>query len=341
MTRILVLFAALAVVAGADRVFAHHSFSATYDSTQKVEIEGVVKEFVWRDPHSFMRIDVTDKDGSVKTSALEWGSTNDLTQAKIGRTTLKPGDKLKVTGEAARDASSLRLLISSVERRSDGSRGGAGSSKMRRAWFPSACADRPDHCRPTLAPRGGTVRAGGLRRPGAPARPKDLTGTSVSVVTEHWHLRMMVPPRSDFSMIPANPEARKIANAGDRAEEPTAEACKASGATTIMRVPGDAMYHGSTTTRCGWRSTPAHRRGRCTSAAQCRRPRRPVAGLLGGVVGRARRARARRAANAVEGRHPDDAAGVSPQQRDSLPRERDARRWSDRLPNRTAKSGSS
>ena len=41
MTRILVLFAALAVVVGADRVFAHHSFSATYDSTQKVEIEGV------------------------------------------------------------------------------------------------------------------------------------------------------------------------------------------------------------------------------------------------------------------------------------------------------------
>jgi len=95
MTRILVLFAALAVVVvGADRVFAHHSFSATYDST--------------------------DKDGSVKTWALEWGSTNDLTQAKITRTTLKPGDKLKVTGEAARDAASLRLLISSVERPSDG-----------------------------------------------------------------------------------------------------------------------------------------------------------------------------------------------------------------------------
>jgi hypothetical protein len=121
MTRILLLFAALAVVVvGADRVFAHHSFSATYDSTQKVEIEGVVKEFVWRNPHSFMRIDVTDKDGSIKTWALEWGSTNDLTQAKITRTTLKPGDKLKVTGEAARDASSLRLLISSVQRPSDG-----------------------------------------------------------------------------------------------------------------------------------------------------------------------------------------------------------------------------
>ena len=118
--RILVLLAGLTLLAGADRVFAHHSFSATYDSSQKVEIEGVVKEFVWRNPHSFMRIDVMDKDGAIKTWALEWGSTNDLTQAQITRTTLKPGDKLVVTGEAARDASSLRLLISSVKRPSDG-----------------------------------------------------------------------------------------------------------------------------------------------------------------------------------------------------------------------------
>ena len=121
MTRtILLIFAGITLLAGTDRVFAHHSFSATYDSSQKVEIEGVVKEFVWRNPHSFMRIDVTDKDGATKTWALEWGSTNDLTQAQITRTTLKPGDKLVVTGEAARDTSSLRLLISSVKRPSDG-----------------------------------------------------------------------------------------------------------------------------------------------------------------------------------------------------------------------------
>ena len=121
MTRwVLLIFAGVALLIGADRVFAHHSFSATYDSNQKVEIEGVVKEFVWRNPHSFMRIDVTDKDGTIKTWALEWGSTNDLTQAQITRTTLKPGDRLLVTGESARDNSSLRLLISSVKRPSDG-----------------------------------------------------------------------------------------------------------------------------------------------------------------------------------------------------------------------------
>jgi len=116
----LLAVACLALPIGAGQVFAHHSFASTYDSSKKIEIEGVVKEFLWRNPHSFMRIDVTDKDGAVKTWTLEWGSTNDLTQAKITRTTLRPGDRLVVVGEAPRDESSLRLLISSVRRPSDG-----------------------------------------------------------------------------------------------------------------------------------------------------------------------------------------------------------------------------
>ena len=117
---ILVLMAGLVVLAGASRAYAHHSFSATYDSAQKKEIEGVVKEFVWRNPHSFMRIDVTDKDGTVKTWALEWGSASQLAISQISRTTIKPGDKLTITGQPARDQSSNRLLIQGIKRSSDG-----------------------------------------------------------------------------------------------------------------------------------------------------------------------------------------------------------------------------
>jgi hypothetical protein len=118
--RIFVVFAGVVLLAGGDRVFAHHSFSATYDSAQKVEIQGVVKEFVWRNPHSFMRIDVTEKDGTVKTWALEWGSITQLTESQVTRTSLKPGDVVVVGGEPARDQSSLRLLIQSIKRPSDG-----------------------------------------------------------------------------------------------------------------------------------------------------------------------------------------------------------------------------
>ena len=118
--RIVAIFAGVVLLAGAGRVFAHHSFSAEYDSTQKVELAGVVTQFVWRNPHSFMKIDVTDKDGTKKSWALEWGSTGQLSQAQITRTSLKPGDKVLVTGEPARDPAAPRLLITTLKRPSDG-----------------------------------------------------------------------------------------------------------------------------------------------------------------------------------------------------------------------------
>ena len=112
----------LVLLAGVGQAWAHHSFSATYDAAQKVEIEGVVKEFVWRNPHSFLRVDVTDKAGVTKTWALEWGSTGQLAQAKMTRTTLKPGDKLIITGQPSRDSNddAPRLLLQTVKRVSDG-----------------------------------------------------------------------------------------------------------------------------------------------------------------------------------------------------------------------------
>ena len=118
--RILVLLAGAVLLAGGGRVFAHHSFSAEYDSTQKIELDGVVTQFVWRNPHSFMKIDVMEKDGTMKSWALEWGSTGQLAQAQITRTSLKPGDRILVTGEPARDPSAPRLLITTVKRPSDG-----------------------------------------------------------------------------------------------------------------------------------------------------------------------------------------------------------------------------
>jgi len=118
--RILVLLAGAVLLAGGGRVFAHHSFSAEYDSTQKIELDGVVTQFVWRNPHSFMKIDVMEKDGTMKSWALEWGSTGQLSQAQITRTSLKPGDRILVTGEPARDPSAPRLLITTVKRPSDG-----------------------------------------------------------------------------------------------------------------------------------------------------------------------------------------------------------------------------
>jgi hypothetical protein len=114
--------ASLALLAGAGRVFAHHSFTAAYEAGKRVEIEGVVKEFVWRNPHSYVRLEITGKEGKTEVWTLEWGSSTQLSAAKypISRTTLKFGDRIIVAGEPGRDPEARRVRIFSIKRPVDG-----------------------------------------------------------------------------------------------------------------------------------------------------------------------------------------------------------------------------
>lgn len=74
--------------------------------------------------------------------------------------------------------------------------------------------------------------------------PKDFTGYWVSIVTEHWHLRMLVPPKGDYSMLALSPEGRKIADSLDLAKaKADPDQCKAYGPPALMRVPGRLNIH--------------------------------------------------------------------------------------------------
>ena len=117
-----ILLAAAAMLAGVSGAYAHHSFTAAYDNTKRVEVEGVVKEFIWRNPHSFLRIVVTDKTGKVETWNLEWGSSSQLSAAKypVTRTTIKFGDKIVAAGEPRRDPAVKGLRVFSIKRPLDG-----------------------------------------------------------------------------------------------------------------------------------------------------------------------------------------------------------------------------
>jgi len=117
-----VLIGVLIITAIAGRAFAHHSFTAAYESGKRMEVEGVVKEFIWRNPHSFVRIEVTDKSGKVETWSLEWGSSNQLSAAKypVTRTSIKAGDRIIAGGEPRRDPAVKGLRVYSIKRPLDG-----------------------------------------------------------------------------------------------------------------------------------------------------------------------------------------------------------------------------
>jgi hypothetical protein len=87
--------------------------------------------------------------------------------------------------------------------------------------------------------RGGRGGAQGPPPTAKAAAPVDLTGYWVSVVTGDWRFRMVTPPKGDYTSMPMNPAARKIADAWDPSKDEAAgEQCKSYGAPALMRVPG-------------------------------------------------------------------------------------------------------
>jgi Family of unknown function (DUF6152) len=120
--RVLTVVVAAFAATAAAQLFAHHSFTAAYDSSKRIEIQGTVKEFVWRNPHSFVRIDVASGSGAPETWNLEWGSISQLSAAKypVTRTTLRAGDRIVASGEPSRDPEVKRMRVFSITRPIDG-----------------------------------------------------------------------------------------------------------------------------------------------------------------------------------------------------------------------------
>lgn len=84
----------------------------------------------------------------------------------------------------------------------------------------------------------------GAKPPAPPPPPKaaapiDLTGNWVSVVSEDWRWRMVTPAKGDYTSIPINASAKKIADAWDPAQDQASgEQCRSYGAPALMRIPG-------------------------------------------------------------------------------------------------------
>jgi hypothetical protein len=118
---VLISSSALALLtAGAGLSFAHHSVSATYITGKSVRIEGTLKEFIWRNPHSFMRVEAPDDSGEKFIWIVEGAAPNQLTEAGLTATTLRPGDQVVVTGRPGRIAEDHKLLLHTIVRPSDG-----------------------------------------------------------------------------------------------------------------------------------------------------------------------------------------------------------------------------
>jgi hypothetical protein len=97
---------------------AHHS-SAMFDQSKTVELEGVVKKWELTNPHSWLWVDVTGKDGKVVTWGFEAEGPSTLARAGIRPSDFKQGTKIKITGNPMRNGEPAAIWLDAV-RASDG-----------------------------------------------------------------------------------------------------------------------------------------------------------------------------------------------------------------------------
>jgi len=115
---VLTLF--LAAAAAGASASAHHSFAAHYLEDQRVSVEGDVVQIDYRSPHSWVHVNAKDESGVMRQVAAEWASAPRLKQWGVQEDTLKPGDRVVITGSPSRDPNAYRMHLKSILRPSDG-----------------------------------------------------------------------------------------------------------------------------------------------------------------------------------------------------------------------------
>ena len=118
-SKVLVLLIAGLLVSGLT-VYAHHSFTATYDEDAIVEIEGQLVQFMFRNPHSWVHVMAPDDSGEIQRWGVEWGGAGQLGGQGVTRASLRAGDHVVISGNPGRNPADHRIRMRSLLRPSDG-----------------------------------------------------------------------------------------------------------------------------------------------------------------------------------------------------------------------------
>jgi hypothetical protein len=109
--RLSVLLVLAAVVTASPALWAHHG-AATFDTTTELKLKGVVTEWLWFNPHCFLKFDVKDESGKVTNWAVESGNPTDMTKRGWGRASFKPGAEVTVTLQPSKSGQPVGRIMS-------------------------------------------------------------------------------------------------------------------------------------------------------------------------------------------------------------------------------------
>ena len=112
---LLVLLAVIAVP-----LAAHHASAPFYDPEDRISLQGEITRFVFRNPHAFLFIDVTDENGETVEWQVELGAPVSLRRTGWTPDTLEVGMIVQVNGAKSRAEGSRGLCCVRMTRE-DGS----------------------------------------------------------------------------------------------------------------------------------------------------------------------------------------------------------------------------
>jgi hypothetical protein len=123
---LIVVGVALALLAGAP-LGAHHS-GLTLFSEDTTTLKGVVKNWLWSNPHCLLTLDVTGADGQTAQWVIELQAPNSIYPGGYRRTTFKPGDAVTLTVHPVKNGRPYGRIVSTVL--ADGKELGDGMLRM-------------------------------------------------------------------------------------------------------------------------------------------------------------------------------------------------------------------
>jgi hypothetical protein len=91
---------------------AHHSLQASFDTSQQIEIEGIVNEYIFINPHAVIVMNVATDDGGTERWVAEGGAVSVLQRKGWTGDEFTPGDRIRVKGNPAKNGSHLVSILS-------------------------------------------------------------------------------------------------------------------------------------------------------------------------------------------------------------------------------------
>jgi hypothetical protein len=108
-----VLIAAVGVLLVSVPLIAHHG-AAALDTGREITLRGTVTEWIWSNPHCFLKFDAKDDTGSVRNWAAETQNPTSMTQRGWSRTSFRPGDEVTVIVEPVKNGQPVGRILTAI-----------------------------------------------------------------------------------------------------------------------------------------------------------------------------------------------------------------------------------